>query len=148
MTSPQRTSKFQRFLQLESEDKCVLLSAVGRLFVARVQLAITPFDQLAYKLSSETNGDGEVADPDWLQRVSFAIRAAANNVPWRSDCFPQAIAARAMLKSRGYASTIHLGVEKAGEGELAAHAWLTCGETVVTGEEEADRYVEIHRLGE
>ena len=148
MTSPQHTSKFRRFLQLESEDKRLLLSAVGRLFAARIQLAITPFDQLAHKLSSETNGGSKVADPDWLQRISFAIRAAANNVPWRSDCFPQAIAARAMLKRGDYASTIHLGVEKAGEGELAAHAWLTCGETVVTGGEEADRYAEIHRLGE
>ena len=29
-----------------------------------------------------------------------------------------------------------------------AHAWLTCGKTIVTGGAERDRYVEIHRLGE
>ena len=38
---------------------------------------------------------------------------AANNVPWRSDCFPQAIAANRLLRKYGLTSTIHLGVDKA-----------------------------------
>jgi hypothetical protein len=52
-----------------------------------------------------------------------------------------------LLKRFGYASTIHFGVERAGEDVLNGHAWLTCGETVVTGGAELDRYVEMHRLG-
>ena len=148
MTSGQRTSKLRRFLQWEGEDKRLLLSAIGWLLIARIQLVVTPFDQLANRLSSEAVGGHQVPDPKWLQRIGFAIQAAANNVPWRSDCFPQAIAARAMLRRGGYASTIHLGVEKAGKDEIAGHAWLTCGETLVTGGEEAGRYAEIHRLGE
>jgi len=59
-----------------------------------------------------------------------------------------AAAARMLLKRFGYASTIHFGVERAGEDVLNGHAWLTCGETVVTGAAELHRYAEIHRLGE
>lgn len=146
MTSGQRTNKLRRFLQLEGDDKRLLLSAIGWLLIARIQLVVTPFDQLANKLSSETDGGSQVVDLKRLQRIGFAIRAAANNVPWRSDCFPQAIAARAMLARSGYASIIHLGVEKPEENVLAGHAWLTCGEIVVTGGADLDRYTEFHRL--
>jgi len=67
-------------------------------------------------------------------------------VPWRSDCFPKAIAANKLLQRSGYASTIHLGVDKESEGQLLAHAWLTCGEIVVTGGEDLDRYTEMLAL--
>ena len=86
-------------------------------------------------------------DAELVQRIGYAVRTAAANVPWRSDCFPQAIAANRLLQQHGCASTIHLGVDKNGNNELLAHAWLTCGETTVTGGAEADRYAEIHRLG-
>ena len=78
-------------------------------------------------------------------KTATAVAAAANNVPWRSDCFPQTIAARGLLLTYGYRSTIHLGVERAGDGILG-HAWLTCGDVVVTGDSELDRYTEIHRF--
>ncbi len=74
------------------------------------------------------------------------VRAAANNVPWRSDCFPQAIAAREMLRRRGYESTIHLGVDRIDRENIAGHAWLSCNGTVVTGGETMDRYSEVHRF--
>ena len=52
-----------------------------------------------------------------------------------------------LLKRFGYASTIHFGVDRVGEDGLEGHAWLTCGETVVTGGAELDRYAEMHRFG-
>ena len=51
-----------------------------------------------------------------------------------------------LLKRSGYASTIHFGVDRVDEDGLEGHAWLTCGETVVTGGGELDRYTEVHRL--
>ena len=146
MTSQQHTSKFRRFLQLDIRDKRLLLSAVGRLLVARIQLAATPFARLAETPITGSGVTSSEIDAELLARIGFAVRAAANNVPWRSDCFPQAIAARALLREYGYASTIHIGVEKVGEGGIAGHAWLTCGNTVVTGDEGLDRYSEVHRL--
>ena len=100
-----------------------------------------PFPKLAEKLNAD-EGSSE-ADPVLLERVRFAVGAAASGVPWRSDCYPQAIAAHKLLVSAGHASTVHLGVDKAGEGDLLAHAWLTCGDTVVVGGAERDRYSEM-----
>ena len=64
----------------------------------------------------------------------------------RSDCFPQTIAGRALLRREGYASTIHLGVERVGDDALSGHAWLTCGDEVVTGGDDPGGYTEIHRF--
>jgi len=147
MANVRQTGKWRRFMQLDGADRWLLLRATGWLATARIMLVAMSFERLSARLSATSDSSGIEPDPDLLQRIGFAVAAAANNVPWRSDCFPQTIAARMLLKRFGYASTIHFGVERAGEDVLNGHAWLTCGETVVTGGTDLDRYVEIHRLG-
>jgi hypothetical protein len=147
MANVQQTGKWRRFMQLDGADRWLLLRAIGWLATARIMLVAMSFERLSARLSVTSDSSLTEPDPDLLQRIGFAVAAAANNVPWRSDCFPQTIAARMLLKRFGYASTIHFGVERAGEDVLNGHAWLTCGETVVTGGTDLDRYVEIHRLG-
>ena len=138
--------KLVRFGRLEGRDKWLLLRAAAWLAVARIRLASTPFSTLSERLSVEGDDPAGAPDESLLQRIGFAVRVAANHVPWRSDCFPQAIAARTLLKRLGYSSTIHLGVERASEDNIAGHAWLTCSGTVVVGGENLDRYTEIHSL--
>ncbi len=133
-------------MQLDGADKWLLLRATAWLAIARIMLTVMPFRHLSARLSAKSYSPQIEPDQDLLQRISCAVSAAANNVPWRSDCFPQTIAARMLLKRFGYASTIHLGVERIGEDGLEAHAWLTCGETVVTGGAELDRYTEVHSI--
>jgi hypothetical protein len=116
--------KLHRFRSLDPADKRLFLRAVGWLAVARVRLAVVPFARLAEQLSADAGSENP--SPELLGRIGFAVSAAGANVPWRSDCFPQAIAAHQLLK----------------------RYWLTCGDTVVTGGAERDRYREIHRLGE
>ena len=74
------------------------------------------------------------------------MATAARHVPWRADCFPQAIAARMLLRRHGLPSIIHIGVTRDEGKGLSGHAWLTCGNTVVTGETDLDRYAVLHRL--
>ena len=138
------TDKLKRFGALNGADKCLLLRTAGWLAAARIQLLITPFKRLAARLSVAQGSNQHEADPKVLSSVAWAVAAAANNVPWRSDCFPQTLAARKLLSGYGYSSTIHIGVERVGEGDLEGHAWLTCGEAVVTGGGELDRYTEVH----
>ena len=144
MSNPRRENKLVRFARLGGADRWLLIRASAWLGVARLRLAFTSFQQLSERLSNDSPDTRADPDPEFLRRVGFSVRAAANNVPWRSDCFPQAIAARMLLKRRGHASKIHLGVEKSGEGSIAGHAWLTCGDEVVVGGEDLDRYTEMH----
>lgn len=139
--------KLNKFRALSSQDKWMLLHATVWLALARIMLLVLPFQKLAARLSGEHDATKDDPDPELLKRVGGAVRIAANNVPWRSDCFPQSIAGWMLLKHHGHSSTIHLGVERVDESEIAGHAWLICNGFVVTGGAELDRYVETHRLG-
>ena len=144
MTTGRSKGKLAKFVKLDGLDRRLLVRAVFSLAMARLRLALTPFQKLATRLASEQGGSEP--DPELVNRVGLAVSRAAANVPWRSDCFPQTIAARSMLKRYGYASTVHLGVDRVGADELLGHAWLTCGDTVLTGGADIDRFTEVHRL--
>jgi hypothetical protein len=139
-------SKLEKFGRLTAADKWLVIRAVFWLGIARFRLVITPFRRLSDSLAGRSDQSVADVDADYVRRVGYAVRAAAGGVPWRSDCFPQTIAARSLLKSRGYATTIHLGVEKDQSGDIAGHAWLTCGDQVVTGGDDLDKYTEMHRI--
>ncbi len=132
-----------KFRQLEWRDKKLLLRAVFWLAIARIMLIVIPLRRLLDNKDNVVVAEVEGLSPEFLQRVTYAISAAANHVPWRSDCFPQAIAARMLLKRDGYDSTMHIGVERIGDDMLNGHAWLTCGDSVVTGGSEVDRHIEL-----
>jgi len=67
------------------------------------------------------------------------VQAVARHLPWRFVCLPQAIAAQRMLRRRGVASTLYLGVapDREKPDAIAAHAWLRAGDKIVTGERES-----------
>ena len=125
-------------------DKWLLARAVFALGLARAELVFMPFPKLVERLAGFEGQEG--TDIELLKRVSYAVNAAAGSVPWRSDCFPRAIAAYRLLKGFGIGSTIHLGVERGGERDLLGHAWVTSGDTVVVGGADLDRYTEITPL--
>lgn len=67
--------------------------------------------------------------------VGAAVRAASRRLPG-SSCLVEAMAAEAMLRRRGVASTLHIGVRApSAVTPLDAHAWLECAGTVVIGDQ-------------
>ena len=138
--------KLNKFGRLDTVDKFLFLRAAAWLGIARLMIAVVPFQKLSVCLSAEDGAASGPGNPVLFDRIGHAVSAAANNVPWRSDCFPQAIAGRMLLKRYGYKSTIHFGVEQPDGKEINAHAWLSCGDTVVMGGGEIHRYTELHRI--
>ena len=132
-----------KFSQLDRVDKWLFIRAVFWLAIVRIILLVMPFRRLFENQAIEPRGATIDADPEFIRRVTYAVGAAANNVPWGSDCFPQTIAARMLLKRQGYESIVHIGVERVGEDVLNGHAWLTCGDVIVTGGAELHRYTEL-----
>jgi hypothetical protein len=135
-----------KFGELDGADQWLVLRAAAWLGIARLMLIVMPFRRLAERLASDNKSSLVDPDADFLKRTGYAVSVAASRVPWRADCFPQTIAARMILKNKGYPSTIHIGVERVGDNVLNGHAWLTCGETVVTGDYDLQRYTELHTL--
>ena len=61
--------------------------------------------------------------------------SVSRHAPVRFVCFPQTLAAHAMLRRRGIGSRLHYGVRRSADGRLRAHTWLEAGgETMLGGE--------------
>jgi hypothetical protein len=73
--------------------------------------------------------------------VGRAIAGAARRLPWHPTCLRQALAAQRMLRRRGIASRLHLGVT--GATATAAHAWVTVAGRPVVGGQGLERYVPL-----
>jgi len=76
-----------------------------------------------------------------VQRIKWAVAAAARILPWNPVCLPQAVAAQWMLRRRGIPSTFYLGTDPA--NQYAAHAWVRAGRIVVTGGDDPRRYTVV-----
>jgi Transglutaminase-like superfamily len=68
-------------------------------------------------------------------------------MPWiKASCLASALAAHAMLRRRGIASRLCLGVAR-DESAVAAHAWIEVGRDVIVGGAEAGRFTRIAQFG-
>jgi hypothetical protein len=119
-------------------ERLILLEAFVLLAVARLMVLVLPFKWLAVSLGRHMNESGmqiSASDLHHARMIGQAIRSAANNTPWQSVCLPQAVAGQWMLKRRRIAATLYLGVAKNENKaeKLAAHAWLRCGDAILTG---------------
>lgn len=83
-----------------------------------------------------------VDEANW---VAWAVEglAAKANVP----SLPRALAAHAMLRRRGIASRLCLGVAREG-GEVAAHAWVEIGKDTVIGGGGVERFTRLAAFGQ
>lgn len=116
-------SRVRRFLELRRREQVLVAEAWGRLLVAALRLRLAPQRTLALALREvggrSAAGDGERSAPDLARAV---VRAAAHHL-LPMTCLPRALALRQMLRARGIASALRIGVRKE-NATLSAHAWV------------------------
>ena len=130
-------AKLVRLAKLTWRDLLFLGIAAHELALARLRHR-EPIDVIFRKLQTipeEISGSRQPAPIKLteLQRISWAIAAAAKRVPWRSDCLLQAMAAHRWLRRKGIQAEVFVGVRKNEQGHLIAHAWSRHGELTITG---------------
>lgn len=130
-----------RVRRLLSRDGAQVAEAIAYLALARVAVIALPFRLIARRLGTRQAETPAVAGVHPASRhVAWAIAAASRRMPWRTECLEQAIAAKAMLRRRGIASTLYLGMLR---DPVAAHAWLRVGDLNVTGGQDVARYAVV-----
>lgn len=139
----------KKFFSVSPADRRLLVEAALWLGFARLMIVLMPFQRITHHLRLRqlpVNGpaDGE-AGAD-VERVGWAVRALGARVPWMGSCLAQALAGSLLLRRRGVGSILYLGVGKDGV-DLAAHAWLRCGDAVLTGASEMARFRPISAFG-
>jgi hypothetical protein len=85
--------------------------------------------------------------PPPIDRIAWAVRAAGRFIPGGTNCLVRALATQSLLGQYGYRSELRIGVRKAADSALAAHAWLESAGAVVIGEFELDHYVPLAAPG-
>jgi len=130
-------------LGLPLRDHVLLAEALWSLAVASATIRLAAFKRVAARAAQPpkrlSSFDVDTRNST-ARRVRWAIRAWAGRVPWRAVCFQQGVAAQAMLRRRGIASTLYYGVANQANRGLMAHVWIMDGEISVIGCENSDEY--------
>lgn len=149
------TSRLGKLAALPAEERGTALEAAAALTLASAALTLAPFRRIAAWLGPFEAGETAApvlprtqATPD-ARRIGEAVERAARHLPWRPKCLAQALAACAMLRRRGVASTIHFGVRHRREAEkpMDAHAWLSTRGAEVVGLRASQGFTPIARFG-
>lgn len=105
-------------------------------------LRIMPFKKLISKLESGQMQISKEQEPDIrkeIHRIAKAIHQARSFAFWRPKCYPQAIAAKIMLRRRHIPATLYIGVNKK-DDIFRAHAWTLSQDIVLTGKKVASDF--------
>ena len=122
----------------------MLFEALVLLGIGRATVLFIPFKRVAPYLGEAQQETPPGTPAAVTYRVGRAIFLVSRHTPWTSNCFAQALAGHVMLRRRGAANTLYLGVKKDGE-TFAAHAWLRHGDLVVTGGPGHEQYTVMAR---
>jgi hypothetical protein len=82
---------------------------------------------------------------DEVRWISWAVNQTAER-RMNALCLPRALAAHAMLRRRGIAGRLCLGVARDGD-EIGAHAWVEVGNDKIVGGTEVHRFTPIAVFG-
>ena len=131
---------YRRLASLDHVRRRLLIEAVGAITIAWVGQRVLPFLKLQRVLDRLVElpivrQHGPTA-PDIVSSVNWAMTAASARFP-PATCLVQALAAGVMLRRRGLACRLRLGVRTragAGGARLEAHAWVECDGRIAIGD--------------
>lgn len=129
-------------------ERVLLVEATVALATMWLAVQLVPFRLIIRAIGLSQMTSVECSDEPVSAKavqIGRAVQSAATRVPWGGTCLVQALAGAAILRLNGLTPTLSLGVTRdapAGTSVLA-HAWLRCGEVMVTGQVEQHRYKQI-----
>jgi hypothetical protein len=123
------------FLQLERQERLLLLEALAAVVAVRLGLWLLPFQKLRALVTEIGKRSIGSHSSTWLptDRIAWAVRAVSQYVP-RATCLTQALAGQVLLARRGHPTRLHIGVTRKLRERLEAHAWLECEGRIVLGD--------------
>jgi hypothetical protein len=129
---------YRRFTSLDRPDRRLVLEAASLMAFVSTGLRLLSFSALRrildHHVGSPTIGKTGQLDASAVGRVRWAITAVAARFP-SATCLVQALAADAILRRKGLACELRIGVRVRGDSvvPVEAHAWVECDGAVVIG---------------
>jgi hypothetical protein len=147
-----------KLIRLDRRDRALAITAARTLATTWVGLRTAGFKEMSAR-ASRVAGQGprghswcgppsrRTVTPPTIDRIAWAVRAAGRFIPGGTNCLVRALATQSLLGQYSYHSELRIGVRKAEDGGLAAHAWLESAGAVVIGEFELEHYVPLEAPG-
>jgi Transglutaminase-like superfamily len=135
-----------RLWRRPSAEKWLALQALVMCLLSVIALRIIGFGRWKGALWASSGGRNLAAttfspgDVGIAGAYASVVDMVARNTPWGVvTCLPRSLTLWWLLRRRGVASELRIGVRRDGEC-IVAHAWVVCHGTVV-GETDHDRFV-------
>jgi transglutaminase superfamily protein len=145
VTAPGLLRRSVRMLEAPSAGRGRIAEAAIALTLVSLELRLLPTERTAIRLEplrtdDPDEGAGEAALRE-ATMVGPAVAAAARHLPWHPTCLRQALAAQRMLRRRGIANRLHLGVTSV--DDFRPHAWVAVGGHPIVGSQGLERFVDV-----
>jgi hypothetical protein len=145
-------TRMRKFIGLNAEEKQVLLTAWFCLGWMRAAILTRPFKQLVGGVEHcrppATPPFATASEMERASRFGWLVAVAARYTPWQSLCLVQVLVLQRFLAKRGIPGQFYLGVRTSASDafdprSLSAHAWLQCGEIIVSGAPGSEEYTVV-----
>jgi hypothetical protein len=141
------------FFRLPWQEKGLFIEVFFLTGVVRLIVLILPFRWLAPALGKymqESPAKEDILKLKTARRVGRIIESVNRHTLWESKCLVQAIVCKLVLRQYGIGNTLYLGVGKDEQEQmsLVAHAWLRCGELIITGGYNLNRYAIVGKFAD
>jgi len=128
---------YKNFLQAPLADKKIVIYSLYWSLITRFCLLFLPFKFYRHFLGemhvvAENDNYDNVAIEKALH-IKQLVLIVTSHTPWASKCLVQDIVCKRLLQKEGIKTTLYLGAATTAEKKLDAHAWLKCGNIVLTG---------------
>jgi hypothetical protein len=146
------TQRLRKFLGLAPRHKLMLVQTWLLLGCYRLRIILFPLKRITASLhhSDQANPPPLLTPAQQGEAVMIGrlVAAAARFTPWQSRCLTQVLVAQRLLAKRKIPGSFYLGVLRGcgatGDSTgFSAHAWLQCGNVVVNGAAEYQRFTVV-----
>jgi hypothetical protein len=142
-----RRSLWHRWRTLPAGRRWLLAEAFATLLAARCSLVLLPVRWIFRWLESPPHNPAVPDRSETVEDIRWAVLTVARYGTLSFVCFPQALAAHAMLRRRGIRSIMHYGVRRSADRRMRAHTWLEVDHRMLLGGESAMLFAPIHSTG-
>jgi hypothetical protein len=136
----------RRLAALPADERHVLARAFGLIVWYVVALRVFPFGVVARSIRRgaglKTGSSKTGPSTTDSQRIAALVDAAGGVL--RASCLPRALALSRILRSRGVAHEVRIGVRN--RPGFEAHAWVVEGDRVLIGRADVESYVPLTTL--
>ena len=130
-------------------DYLFFIEAWCLLHLSKLVIIFMPFRKIASRMGSlQVESTHDLLSTEISIKIEHAVRRASRYTLHESKCYDQALTAKALLGQSGLPATIYFGLAKESDNQLIAHAWVRCGERVISGKAGMERFTVVACFGD